>query len=138
MHGGERLLAAVYSAIRNSPYWNTSLLLVLYDEHGGFYDSVAPPAAPPPNDDPTYGYNTHGFDFTRFGVRVPAVAISPLIPPGTVDHTQYDHSSVPKLLEQLWGLEPLTQRAAQAYAESVMDKVRLARQQRNLAKSGKV
>jgi phospholipase C len=48
VYGGEHLLASVYAAIRNSPYWNTSLLIVTYDEHGGFYDSVAllPPRRP--------------------------------------------------------------------------------------------
>jgi phospholipase C len=115
VYGGEHLLASVYGAIRSSPYWESSLLIVTYDEHGGFYDSVPPPtSAPAPGDNPNYGYNTHGFDFKTFGVRVPAVVVSPLIAAGTVDHTQYDHSSVPKLLEQLWGLAPLTQRDAQA------------------------
>ncbi|MEA3066048.1 MAG: phospholipase, partial [Sphingomonadales bacterium] len=114
VYGGEHLLAAVYQAIRNSPYWNTSLLIVTYDEHGGLYDSVAPTAAPPPGDDPPYGYSTHGFTFDKYGVRVPAVIVSPLIPAGSVDHTLYDHSSVPKTLEALWGLPALTQRDAGA------------------------
>jgi phospholipase C len=110
VYGGENLLAHVYAAIRNSPYWNTSLLIVTYDEHGGLYDSVPPGSAHPPNDKPTYGYNTHGFQFDWYGVRVPAVVVSPLIPAGTVDPTPYDHSSVPKTLEKLFGLQPLTQR----------------------------
>jgi phospholipase C len=114
VYGGEHLLAAVYAAIRNSPYWSSSLLIITYDEHGGLYDSVAPGAAPAPGDNPNYGYNRYGFDFTRFGVRVPAVVVSPLIPAGTVDHTQYDHSSVLKTVEQLFGLAPLTQRDAAA------------------------
>jgi phospholipase C len=114
VYGGEHLLAAVYQAIRNSPYWNTSLLIVTYDEHGGLYDSVAPTAAPPPADNPTQGYSTHGFAFDLYGVRVPAVIVSPLIPAGTVDHTLYDHASVPKTLEDLWALPPLTQRDAKA------------------------
>jgi phospholipase C len=114
VYGGEHLLASVYAAIRNSPYWNTSLLIVTYDEHGGFYDSVAPGAAPAPGDNPNYGYNKYGFNFELYGVRVPAVVVSPLIPPGTVDHTVYDHSSVPKTVEQLFGLPPLTQRDAAA------------------------
>ncbi|MCF1470769.1 phosphoesterase [Agrobacterium vitis] len=115
-YGGEHLLAAVYSAIRNSPYWDTSLLVIIYDEHGGYYDSVSPAngSATAPGDNPNYGYNTHGFDFTTLGVRVPAVLVSPLIPQGTVDHNTYDHSSVPKLLEELWGLAPLTNRDAAA------------------------
>lgn len=114
VYGGENMLSAVYSAIRNSPYWNTSLLLVIYDEHGGFYDSVKPGNITAPGDNPSYGYNTHGFDFKTAGVRVPAVAVSPLIAPGTVDSTPYDHSSVPALLEALWGLPALTRRDAEA------------------------
>jgi phospholipase C len=114
VYGAEHLLASVYAAIRNSPYWNTSLLIVTYDEHGGFYDSVKPKAAPEPGDNPDYGYNRHGFSFDVYGVRVPAVVVSPLIPAGTVDHTPYDHSSVPKTLEQLFGLNALTQRDAAA------------------------
>ncbi len=113
--GGENLLSYVYGAIRNSPYWNTSLLIVLYDEHGGFYDSVSPPTGvTAPGDNPQYGYNTHGFDFTTLGVRVPAVLVSPLITAGTVDSTPYDHSSVLALLEKLWNLTPLTNRDATA------------------------
>ena len=114
VYGGEHLLASVYSAIRNSPYWNTSLLIITYDEHGGLYDSVAPEKAPPPGDNPNYGYNQHGFNFDLYGVRVPAVIISPLIPPRKVDKTLYDHSSVLKTVEELFGLNSLTQRDAAA------------------------
>lgn len=111
VYGGEHLLAAVYAAIRNSPYWNTSLLIVTYDEHGGFYDHVSSLGnATPPGDNPPYGYSKHGFQFDVYGPRVPAVIISPLIPSGTVDHQPYDHSSVLKTLEALFGLSPLTQR----------------------------
>lgn len=110
VYGGEHLLAAVYAAIRNSPYWDTSLLIVTYDEHGGLYDTVAPTAATPPGDNPDYGYNVNGFDFDLYGVRVPGIVVSPLIPAGTVDHTVYDHSSVLKTLEELFELDPLTRR----------------------------
>jgi len=114
VYGGEHLLASVYAAIRNSPYWNTSLLIITYDEHGGLYDSVAPGPAPAPGDNPNYGYNKYGFNFEQYGVRVPAVIVSPLIPAGKVDNTVYDHSSVLKTLEQLFGLSSLTQRDAAA------------------------
>lgn len=114
VYGGENLLANVYAAIRSSPYWNTSLLVVCYDEHGGFYDSVAPGAAVEPGDNPNYGYNTYGFTFNQYGVRTPAVVISPLIPAGTVTHTVYDHTSVLATIEQLFGLSALTQRDANA------------------------
>ena len=113
-YGAENLLTHVYSAIRNSPYWNTSLLIILYDEHGGFYDSAKPPAAVAPGDTPPKNYSTHGFTFEQLGVRVPAVIVSPLIPAGTVDHTVYDHTSILATLETLFGLKPLTQRDAHA------------------------
>jgi phospholipase C len=114
VYGGEHLLAAVYSAIRNSPYWNTSLLIITYDEHGGLYDMVHPVTAPPPDDNPPPGYNVNGFKFDLFGVRVPGIVVSPLIPKGTVDHTQYDHTSVLATLEDLYGVNPLTNRDAKA------------------------
>jgi phospholipase C len=115
--GGEGLIKFVYEAIRNSPVWNTSLLLVLYDEHGGFYDSAVPceavaPGDPIPADE--IALNPFQFDFKRYGVRVPAVIVSPLIPKGTVDHTLYDHASVLATLERLLGIGTLTARDAAA------------------------
>ena len=94
--GGEGLIKAVYEAIRRSPVWNTSLLVIVYDEHGGFYDSVKPGRAVPPGDLPPRGQpalNSRGFDFSHYGVRVPAVVVSPLIPKGKVDPTVYDRAS---------------------------------------------
>ena len=78
------------------------------------YDCVAPGPAPAPGDNPNYGYNVNDFNFDQYGVRVPAIVVSPLIAAGTVDHTLYDHSSVPKTLEDMFGLKPLTQRDAAA------------------------
>jgi phospholipase C len=114
VYGGENMLRAVYAAIRNSPLWSTSLLVVLYDEHGGFYDSCAPGVAPAPDDGSSGAYNEYGFDFKQYGVRVPAIVVSPLIPAGTVDHTVYDHASVLATVEKLLGLGSLTQRDAGA------------------------
>jgi phospholipase C len=116
--GGEGLIKAVYEAIRSSPIWNTSLLLIVYDEHGGFYDSVKPGPAIPPGDVPPPGQttrNARGFNFSQYGVRVPAVVVSPFIPRGTVDHTVYDHSSIPATLERLLHLNPLTKRDEAAH-----------------------
>jgi len=79
---GEALIKATYEAIRNSPHWNNSLLIVTWDEHGGFYDHVAPPrnAEPPGDTQPGSKYNQYGFTFGQYGVRVPAIVVSPLIP----------------------------------------------------------
>jgi phospholipase C len=109
--GGENLIAAVYDAVRNSPIWDKSLLIVTYDEHGGLYDSVAPPAAAPPNDNSPATLNQSGFKFDRLGLRVPAVVISPWIPAGTVVHDVFDHSSIYATLRTVFpALAPLTDR----------------------------
>jgi phospholipase C len=112
---GEAMIAQTYKAIRNSPLWDTSLLIITYDEHGGFYDhSETPRPAPPPGDGNPYGYNKFGFDFSSYGVRVPAVIVSPLIAKGTVDPTLYDHTSIARTVEDLYGLTNLTDRDGSA------------------------
>jgi phospholipase C len=108
---GERLLKDIYEIIRNSPHWESSVLIIMYDEHGGFYDHVAPPEAVAPGDSITDPENNiYNFDFKRLGVRVPAVIVSPLIPKATIDHTVYDHTSVLATIENIFGLPPLTER----------------------------
>jgi len=112
---GEALIKATYEAIRNSPHWNSSLLIVTWDEHGGFYDHVAPPAAVPPGDtQPGSKYNQYGFKFDQYGPRVPAVIVSPFIPSNSIDHRCYDHSSIPATVEAAFGLPALTARDAAA------------------------
>jgi len=112
---GEGLIKATYEAIRNSPLWPRSLLIVTWDEHGGFYDHGTPPSAPAPGDTVPGGPNNqYGFTFRQYGPRVPAVVVSPLIPRNRIDHRLYDHASIPATLEALFGLQPLTARDAQA------------------------
>jgi phospholipase C len=113
---GEGLLKAIYETIRNSPHWDNSMLIVTYDEHGGFYDHVPPPQTVSPGDAATDPENnTNQFDFTQLGVRVPAVIISPLIPKGIIDSTVYDHTSVLATVESIFGLQPLTERDTHAH-----------------------
>ena len=107
---GESLVKTVYEAIRNSPHWENSLLLIVFDEHGGFYDHVHPPTAVPPGDTMTDSYIQHHFQYDQLGVRVPALVISPLIPRGVIDHTTYDHTSMLASVESLFGMPPLTNR----------------------------
>jgi phospholipase C len=104
---GEILLAQIYNALRgNEDLWRSTLLVVLYDEHGGFYDHVVPPAAIPPDG------NTKHFGFDRLGVRVPALLISPWLDPGVLD-TPFDHTSLLQYATRKWGLGPLGNRVLQ-------------------------
>ena len=113
---GEAFIQQVYQALRSGPGWNQTLLIITYDEHGGCYDHVPPPSGAVP---PDSSAGEFGFDFTRFGVRVPAVLVSPLIPAGTIyrvpaTSTPIDHTSVLKTIELRWGLPALTARDAAA------------------------
>jgi phospholipase C len=85
---GQDLVLAVYHALATSPHWQRTLLVVVYDEHGGFFDHVPPPEATDDNPD-TFG---------RYGVRVPALIVSPWIEPGSVSHTLFDHTSIIKTI----------------------------------------
>jgi len=111
---GEKLIKKTYEVIRNSPHWEKSILLVVFDEHGGFYDHVPPPTTVSPEDLKNEGFNYHNFAFDQLGPRVPAIVISPLIKKNTIDHTIYDHTSLLATLERLMGIKPLTNRDKQA------------------------
>ncbi len=111
---GEQLIADVYNAVRESPGWEQTLLVITYDEHGGCFDHVPPPggAAPPEKGKPPGQF---GFAFNRFGVRVPTVLISPYIKPNTVCRPHgwppFDHTSIIKTVRNRFGLtEQLTER----------------------------
>jgi phospholipase C len=112
---GEQFLYDVYYALRASPVWPQTLLIIVYDEHGGCYDHVPPPEnAVAPDNSP----GEYGFDFKRFGPRVPAVLVSPLIPAGVVyrppSATPFDHTSILATIEKRFGLPALTARDAAA------------------------
>jgi phospholipase C len=110
---GELLIAEVYEALRHSPLWDQSLLIILSDEHGGIYDHQPPLSAVNPD-----GKNATDpvFQFDRLGPRVPAVLVSPYIPKGTIDHQDYDHTSVLATVKKAFNLPNfLTQRDANAH-----------------------
>jgi phospholipase C len=97
---GERFIAEVYNAIRGNPtLWRSTAMLLVYDEHGGIYDHVPPPACPPDEFQALATETGTGtpFDFDRLGVRVPAVLISPWSPKSTVVPAArvFDHASIP-------------------------------------------
>lgn len=115
---GEDFLARIYNAIRSSSsatgsnYLNTTLL-VTFDEHGGTYDHVAPPAVPCP--DPKAAPGQLGFSFDRAGVRIPTLAISAWIPERTVVTEQYLNTSLIATMRERWNLgKPLSARDASA------------------------
>lgn len=95
---GERHVADIIGKIQQSPLWKDTAIIVTYDEYGGFWDHVAPPAG----------------DRWGPGTRVPALVISPFAKRGYVDHTPYDTTSILKLIETRFGLEPLGPRDAKA------------------------
>ncbi|MGB7847618.1 MAG: alkaline phosphatase family protein [Candidatus Acidiferrum sp.] len=99
---GEYLIAQVYNALRqNDALWNSTLFVLLYDEHGGFYDHVYPPKATPPDRD------TSEFAFDQYGLRVPAILISPWVERG-FNPGLYDHTSLLRYLITKWSLRPDT------------------------------
>jgi phospholipase C len=110
IRNGQAFVNLIYKAVVSSPNWPNTVLVITYDEWGGFFDHVPPPAAAPlPPADQAAGHQ----DGLR-GFRVPAFLISPWTPRGTVGHGLYDHTSVLRLIEWRWELPPLTVRDATA------------------------
>lgn len=100
----ENLVSKIYTSLKKNPkMWNETLLIINFDESGGFYDHVYPPQTQPPDD------HTSLYAFNQYGVRVPCLIASPLIKP-QIDHRLYDHTSILATIERLWDLEPLTKR----------------------------
>ena len=136
---GEGFAAAIINAVLHGPGWPHTLLLWLYDEHGGYYDHLPPPPAAEPDHVPpqSLDHNTgplrwlikhSGLSpqlhklasgdgrYDRYGFRVPAVVVCPYAKPDYVSSTPFDHTSALKLIEEKWNLPPLTRRDAAAVA----------------------
>ncbi len=114
---GELLIKQVYETLRKSALWDKVMLVVTFDEHGGFYDHVSPPSAAPTGDDTRYANPEHPFAFDRLGVRVPAVVVSAYTQRGSVIGTDasnaatcFDHTSILATVKKLLGLSFLTNR----------------------------
>jgi phospholipase C len=103
IRAGEYFMSQIYNAVTRSPAWPRTLLIFTFDEWGGFYDHVLPPAA-----------NDVKPEYQQRGFRVPCVLVSPYARRGRVAHGTYDHTSILKLVEWRWGLAPLSVRDAQA------------------------
>ncbi|MBW8763228.1 MAG: hypothetical protein JF592_11685 [Microbacterium sp.] len=128
VRAGDRLVHDVYEAVRTSasPHGSNAvntLLLITFDEHGGCYDHVPPPAATKPT--PESGDGEMGFAFDRLGCRVPAIAVSAYTKRGTIVHDEMHHGSVTATLSRLHGLKPLNDRDASA--NTLMNVVNLDR-----------
>jgi len=134
---GESLIKTTYEAIRSSPRWNNSLLIVTWDEHGGFYDHAIPPRAAAPGDAGA-AHSTYGFTFEQYGARVPAVVVSPHIPRNRIDHRVYDHASIPATLEAVFGLEAMTQRDARANNPAALASLAVPRDDAPMTLPGRV
>jgi len=136
IQAGEAFAAQVINAVMNGKGWPNTLLIWLYDEHGGYYDHVQPPAAATPDDVPAHGAyerfpllrllrrtalgqriaaaDTGPTTYAQLGFRVPAVIVSPYAKPDYVTELDYDHTAILRLIQRKWNLPPLTKRDAAA------------------------
>jgi phospholipase C len=136
---GEGFAARVIDAVMRGAGWQHTVLIWFYDEHGGYYDHVPPPAAVEPDDVAPHDLrdsnaalrrllkhthlwreltrdDAHPGRYDRYGFRVPAAVVSPYAKPDYVSSTTYDHTSALRLIEEIWNLPPLTRRDAAATA----------------------
>jgi phospholipase C len=112
---GERFVAKVVDAVMAGPGWPHTLLIWTFDEHGGYYDHVVPPAAIPPDDiPPDVGNGPAYTGFRQYGFRVPCAVVSPWARPDYVSHEVFDHTSICALVEAKWNLAAMTWRDANA------------------------
>jgi phospholipase C len=104
VQAGELFIASIYNAVKNSPEWPNTALLIVYDEHGGIFDHVVPPACTPDQFQASANDTGTGmpFAFDRLGVRVPAILVSPWVPAGTVVNRVFDHASIPATITKFF------------------------------------
>ncbi|MFI5065630.1 MAG: alkaline phosphatase family protein [Streptosporangiales bacterium] len=112
---GEQFAAKVVNAVMSGPGWPNTLLIWTFDEHGGYYDHVVPPAAlAPDNIPPNTGGAPAYHGFAQYGFRVPCAVISPWARADYVSHRVFDHTSILALVEAKWNLAAMTRRHANA------------------------
>jgi phospholipase C len=136
---GEAFIATIYNAIRKNPIlWKSTLLLITYDEHGGIYDHVPPPACTPDGFEALAADTGTGvpFKFDRLGVRVPAIAVSPWIAKGTVvpgpenaaSGRVFEHASIPNTVMQAFQINDDNrsprEKAANTFLDLLTDQMR--------------
>jgi phospholipase C len=112
---GQQMVASIVGAVMTSPQWPHAALFLSYDEQGGLYDHVLPPAACAPDDTPPMiGSDGVAAGFDALGLRVPMFAISPYAKRGYVSHVTTDHTSILRFVEAVFHLRALTHRDANA------------------------
>lgn len=112
---GETFVSQVVNAVMSSPAWERTLLVYTYDEHGGYYDHVAPPRAIAPDAvKPRLGPKDYPGDYTLLGPRVPTVVVSPYSKPNAVTNVVHDHTSIYSTIAAKWNLPACTYRDANA------------------------
>jgi phospholipase C len=112
---GQSFAYGVVTALEQSPNWAHSALFLTYDENGGFYDHVAPPAAVAPDAiAPMLQPGDTVAGFNQLGPRVPVVVVSPFAKAHYVSHVVHDHTSITRFIETRYGLPSLTARDAAA------------------------
>ena len=116
IHQGEAFAAGVLRALMQGPAWSKTVVILTYDEHGGYYDHVPPPPAFVPDNVPPDPAKVGDFPgaYDRYGFRVPTVVIAPFARADYVSHVVHDHTSILRLLETKWNLGALTWRDANA------------------------
>jgi phospholipase C len=100
----EQFVARVHNTLKDSPQWGRMVFVLNFDEHGGFFDHVAPPAC---QDDTVQTGNGPFPDLKRLGFRVPAIAMGPFAPRKIEKAGPYEHCSILRMIEWRWGLEPM-------------------------------
>jgi phospholipase C len=113
---GAAYASAIINAVLHSPAWKDTMLVFTYDEHGGYYDHVPPPAAMKPDSIPPdiHVPPDQPGAYDRYGFRVPTVIVSPWAKRNYVSHVVHDHTSILKLIETKWNLPAMTYRDANA------------------------
>jgi phospholipase C len=108
---GQQLVHGIYISLTSNPdIWKKTVFILIYDEHGGFYDHVPPPQACQPD-----FYQPYKYDYGRLGIRVPVIVVSPYVKAGYVSHFVMDLTSVTRFIENRFDLPAMTDRDANAW-----------------------
>jgi phospholipase C len=125
--GGQRFLNNIYEALTiNQSVWENLMAILIYDEHGSFFDHIRPPGIPT---EPPAGNIWRGGRFETLGARVPAIVVSPFVDAGSVQEKICDHTSILKLLGEKFGngsYTPAVDARAVASASAVLSEESLA------------